>query len=177
VIFDFSPVQETDSSFHSAFQFHSLVYQNGEKKYAVTWLCPSKLNCRRNTGVLHLWMPCYDVQHYAYDLIVCLRTRPCTALLSSREPWHKTRSKWCRLHWRHPHKWQGTSEGGTWTTSAHRWDNIFYSWMYKWSEFLATDPEVKVRFPVLTDFLRSSGTGTGSTQLCEYKWGATWWKK
>jgi hypothetical protein len=33
-----------------------------------------------------------------------------------------------------------------------------------WSEFLATDPEVRVRFPALPDFLRSSGSGTGSTQ-------------
>jgi hypothetical protein len=33
-----------------------------------------------------------------------------------------------------------------------------------WSEFLATDPEVRVRFPVLPDFLSSSGSGTGSTQ-------------
>jgi hypothetical protein len=31
-------------------------------------------------------------------------------------------------------------------------------------EFLATDPEVQVRFPVLPDFLRSSGSGRGSTQ-------------
>jgi hypothetical protein len=34
--------------------------------------------------------------------------------------------------------------------------------------FLATDPEVWVRFPVLLDFLRSSGSGTGSTQPREY---------
>jgi hypothetical protein len=34
----------------------------------------------------------------------------------------------------------------------------------EWSEFLATDPEVWVRFPALPDFLRSSGSGTGSTQ-------------
>jgi hypothetical protein len=33
-----------------------------------------------------------------------------------------------------------------------------------WSEFLATDPEVRVWFPVVPDFLRSSGSGTGSTQ-------------
>jgi hypothetical protein len=38
----------------------------------------------------------------------------------------------------------------------------------KWSEFLATDPEVPVRFPELPDFLRSSGSGTGSTQPREY---------
>jgi hypothetical protein len=30
--------------------------------------------------------------------------------------------------------------------------------------FLATDPEVQVRFSALPDFLRSSGSGTGSTQ-------------
>jgi hypothetical protein len=32
------------------------------------------------------------------------------------------------------------------------------------SEFLATDPEARVRFPALLDFLRSSGSGTGPTQ-------------
>jgi hypothetical protein len=36
-----------------------------------------------------------------------------------------------------------------------------------WSEFLATDPEVRVRFPALPDFL-SSGSGMGSTQPPEY---------
>jgi hypothetical protein len=35
-------------------------------------------------------------------------------------------------------------------------------------EFLATDPEVRVRFPALPDFLRSSGSETGSTQPREY---------
>jgi hypothetical protein len=47
-----------------------------------------------------------------------------------------------------------------------------------WSEFLATDPEARVRFPALPDFLgkkkeHSSGSGTGSTQPREYNWGAT----
>jgi hypothetical protein len=37
-----------------------------------------------------------------------------------------------------------------------------------WSEFLAADPEVRVRFPALPDFLRSSGSGTGSTQRRGY---------
>jgi hypothetical protein len=36
-----------------------------------------------------------------------------------------------------------------------------------WSEFLAIDPEVLVRFPALPDFL-STGSGTGSTQPREY---------
>jgi hypothetical protein len=31
-----------------------------------------------------------------------------------------------------------------------------------WSEFLATDPEVRVRFSSLPDFLRSSESGTGA---------------
>jgi hypothetical protein len=38
----------------------------------------------------------------------------------------------------------------------------------QWSEFLATDPEVQVRFPALPDFLKSSGSGTGPTQPREY---------
>jgi hypothetical protein len=33
-----------------------------------------------------------------------------------------------------------------------------------WSDFLATNPEFRVRFPALRNFLRSSGSGTGSTQ-------------
>jgi hypothetical protein len=37
-----------------------------------------------------------------------------------------------------------------------------------WSEFLATDPEVRFRFPALADLLRSSGSGTGFTQPREY---------
>jgi hypothetical protein len=32
----------------------------------------------------------------------------------------------------------------------------------------------RVRFPALPDFLRSSGSGTESTQPREYNWGATW---
>jgi hypothetical protein len=35
-------------------------------------------------------------------------------------------------------------------------------------EFLATDPEIRFRFSALPDFLRSSGSGTGSTQPREY---------
>jgi hypothetical protein len=38
----------------------------------------------------------------------------------------------------------------------------------KWSQFLATDAEIRVRFPELPDFLKSSGSGTGSTQPREY---------
>jgi hypothetical protein len=37
-----------------------------------------------------------------------------------------------------------------------------------WSEFLTMDPDVWVRFLSLPDFLRSSGSGTGTTQHCEY---------
>jgi hypothetical protein len=37
-----------------------------------------------------------------------------------------------------------------------------------WSEFLITGPEVRVRFPALPDFLRSNGSGTGSSQPREY---------
>jgi hypothetical protein len=39
-----------------------------------------------------------------------------------------------------------------------------------WSsaELMATDPEVRFRFPAIPDFLRSSGPGTGSAQPREY---------
>jgi hypothetical protein len=37
-----------------------------------------------------------------------------------------------------------------------------------WSEFLATDSEILVRFPVLPDFPRTSGSVTGFTQPREY---------
>jgi hypothetical protein len=48
-----------------------------------------------------------------------------------------------------------------------------------WSsaEFLATDPEARVRFPALPDYLRSGGSVMGSTQPRQYNWGATWKKK
>jgi hypothetical protein len=42
--------------------------------------------------------------------------------------------------------------------------SVGYSCVVWWSEFLATDPEVRVRFLVLPDFLRSSGSGAESTQ-------------
>jgi hypothetical protein len=35
----------------------------------------------------------------------------------------------------------------------------------------------RVRFPVLPDFMRSSGSGTVPTQPCEHNWGATGEKK
>jgi hypothetical protein len=43
----------------------------------------------------------------------------------------------------------------------------------QWSELLAAGPEVPVRFPALSHFLRSSGSGTGSTEPREYNCGAT----
>jgi hypothetical protein len=60
-----------------------------------------------------------------------------------------------------------------WGLNVRRWTaSVVY-----WSEFLATDPEVRARFQALPDFLRSSESGTGSTQPREYNWGATWKKK
>jgi hypothetical protein len=35
----------------------------------------------------------------------------------------------------------------------------------------STDPAIRVRFRALPDFLRSGGSGTGSTQPREYNWG------
>jgi hypothetical protein len=39
--------------------------------------------------------------------------------------------------------------------------------VFRWSEFLAADPEVRLRFPALPDFV-SNGSGTVSTQYREY---------
>jgi hypothetical protein len=43
-----------------------------------------------------------------------------------------------------------------------------------WSEFVATNKEVWIRFPALQHFLRRSGSGKGSTHPREYNWGAIW---
>jgi hypothetical protein len=69
------------------------------------------------------------------------------------------------------------------STQLLAWSGICYSSLYsvwtasvvQWSEFLATDPEVQIRFPALPDFL-SSGSWTGPTQPREYNWVATWKK-
>jgi hypothetical protein len=45
-----------------------------------------------------------------------------------------------------------------------RYELNLYMLYRRMSEFLATDPEVRVRFPALPHFLRSSGSGTGSTE-------------
>jgi hypothetical protein len=48
-------------------------------------------------------------------------------------------------------------------------------WSSGQSSWLQTQ-RFRIRFPALPDFLRSSGSGTGSTQPREDKWGATWKK-
>jgi hypothetical protein len=54
---------------------------------------------------------------------------------------------------------------------------IRHSWDRLCGLVLAADLEVRVRFPSLPDFLRSSRFRTESAQLREYNWGATWKKK
>jgi hypothetical protein len=49
-----------------------------------------------------------------------------------------------------------------------------------WSSGQSSWQQIKrsrVGFPALPDFLRNSGSGTGSTQPREYNWGATWKKQ
>jgi hypothetical protein len=50
--------------------------------------------------------------------------------------------------------------------------SFFITEFGQWSWFLASDPDVRVRFPALPNFLRSSGCETGSTQPREDNWGA-----
>jgi hypothetical protein len=49
--------------------------------------------------------------------------------------------------------------------------------MVHWSEFLAVDLDVRVRFPSLLDVLKSNGSETESSQPRDYNWGATWKKR
>jgi hypothetical protein len=49
------------------------------------------------------------------------------------------------------------------------WSNCQSSWLQI--------QRSRVRFPALSDFLRSSGSGTGSTHPREYTWDGTWKKK
>jgi hypothetical protein len=53
---------------------------------------------------------------------------------------------------------------------------VQYVWSSGQSSWLQIQRS-RVRFPTLPDFLRSIGSGTGSTQLCKDNWGATWIKK
>jgi hypothetical protein len=46
---------------------------------------------------------------------------------------------------------------------------ILTTYVVWWSEFLAIHLEVQVRFLALPDFLRSSGSATGSTEPREYQ--------
>jgi hypothetical protein len=45
--------------------------------------------------------------------------------------------------------------------SIQQYENYSTPSVVKWSGFLATNPEVRVRFPALPDSLRNSGSGTG----------------
>jgi hypothetical protein len=55
------------------------------------------------------------------------------------------------------------------TKNVNAFGQIRTASVVQWSEFLATDLEVRFLSPALPDFLSSSGSGTGSTQPREYK--------
>jgi hypothetical protein len=62
----------------------------------------------------------------------------------------------------------------SWFGARHNQCNVLVSGPPLWcscQEFLATDPEARVRFPALLE--KSSGSGTESTQPHDYNRGAT----
>jgi hypothetical protein len=58
----------------------------------------------------------------------------------------------------------GLTKGSAGFPLSKRMVRCMIAYVVWWSELLATDPEILVRFPALSNFLRSSGSGTGSTQ-------------
>jgi hypothetical protein len=72
-------------------------------------------------------------------------------------------------------KWFYVYKGSDWYHLLFKimWFFFKYSSVVWWSEFRRT----RVQFPALSDFLRSSGSGTGSTQPREDIWGASWMEK
>jgi hypothetical protein len=138
-----------------------------------------------------LWLPLLlpeQVQRLAPSLPFCCKTRGtemrqelCVPLVS-QQGWLfcSVPNSHCVPYWKHfnflitkrTHWWQQF----LWHLYSMSWVDKTASLVY-WSGFLTADPEGRVWFPALPDFLRSSGTGTGSTQPPEYNWRATWKKK
>jgi hypothetical protein len=74
----------------------------------------------------------------------------------------------------------GTIEYNSVSGSKRKASYVLYWRPPLWSsgqEFLVIDPEVRVRFPALPDFMRSSEPETRSTRPHECNWGATWKKR
>jgi hypothetical protein len=63
-----------------------------------------------------------------------------------------------------PNTTQHIRDSQRFSTGKHSSETASVVW---WSEFLATDPEARVRFPALPE-KKNSGSGTGSAQPREY---------
>jgi hypothetical protein len=73
----------------------------------------------------------------------------------------------------------GLYKCGLWVLNIVEWkmlNNFQVKYLNNFSFWLQIQRS-RVRFPALPDFLRSMGSGTGSTQPREDNWAATWKKK
>jgi hypothetical protein len=64
--------------------------------------------------------------------------------------------------------------------NIHFFTDLVCNRLHLWSSgqsFWLQIQRSRIRFPALPDFLRSEGSGTGSTQPPEDNWGSTWMKK
>jgi hypothetical protein len=77
----------------------------------------------------------------------------------------------CKVHWCWQNFWKCITLGKHYQL-CHL-NNKYRSGHSSWLQIKRS----LVRFPALPDFLRSSGSRTGSTQPHEYNWGATWMEK
>jgi hypothetical protein len=112
--------------------------------------------------------------------LICLRTQATEFVClfcyveESRPPlWSSGQSSWLQIGDVLCFLW-----GTNWICICYVGESRPPLWSSGQSSWL-TEPEVRIRFSALPDFLRSSGSGTGSTLPREHNWGvtSTWRKK
>jgi hypothetical protein len=135
-----------------------------QQMYVVTWLnnCPSLGSGTVNMLLCH-WRSKPLLHYIKLHYITCIHGHSDYGICHKYEK-HKTNTQY---HWSPQTNSVALSPQANYT-GPPLWSRGQSSWLLTQRSW--------VRFPVLPNFLRSSGSGTGSTQPREDKWGATWKK-